>query len=225
MRGQWRRRLGFDVIHKNEVTRSAFNNHWQDFLNKLAPGDTAALFFAGHGVELGGRNYLLPRDVPNLRPGREELLRRESLSVQEFMADLRLAVTEPPEGTFIMFSAGSGESALDHLGAADSDPNSVYTRQLLPLLRAPGVSLTEVAEQVRVGVRQIAATVQHKQTPAYYNQVLGRVCLAGGDCGPREGNPAAVPVRDPTACALACAMTAAADDLRRRATPRQAGRR
>jgi tripartite-type tricarboxylate transporter receptor subunit TctC len=191
-------------------------------LGKLAPGDTAAFFFAGHGVEFGGRNYLLPRDVPNMRPGREELLRRESLSVQEFMADLRekgtrlnlvildacrdnpfeqvagrsvgsvrgLAVTEPPEGAFIMFSAGSGESALDHLGAADSDPNSVYTRQLLPLLRAQGMSLTEVAEQVRVGVRQVAATVQHKQTPAYYNQVLGRVCLSGGDCGGRVAAPA-----------------------------------
>jgi formylglycine-generating enzyme required for sulfatase activity len=101
-----------------------------------------------------------------------------------------LAVTEPPEGTFIMFSAGSGESALDHLGAADADPNSVYTRQLLPLLRAQGVSMTEVAEQVRVGVRQVAATVQHKQTPAYYNQVLGLVCLAGGDCAGRVTIPA-----------------------------------
>jgi tripartite ATP-independent transporter DctP family solute receptor len=100
-----------------------------------------------------------------------------------------LAVTEPPEGTFIMFSAGTGESALDHLGAGDNDPNSVYTRQLLPLLKAPGVSLTEVAEQVRVGVRQMTSTVQHRQTPAYYNQVLGRVCLAGGDCAGRVTIP------------------------------------
>jgi uncharacterized caspase-like protein len=64
--------LGFDVVHKNELTRSAFNSHWQDFLNKLSAGASSP----GHGVELGGRNYLLPRDVPNLRPGREELLRR-----------------------------------------------------------------------------------------------------------------------------------------------------
>ena len=206
--------LGFDVIHKNDLTRTAFNNNWQDFLNKLSPGDTATLYFAGHGVELGGRNYLLPRDVPSVRPGREELLRREALSLHELLADLKekgtrlnlvildacrdnpfeqvagrsvgsargLAVTEPPEGTFIMFSAGSGESALDRLNDADRDPNSVYTRQLLPLLKAQGVSLTDVAEQVRVGVRQMASTVQHRQTPAYYNQVLGRVCLAGGNC-------------------------------------------
>jgi uncharacterized caspase-like protein len=45
------RDLGFDVIAKDDVTRSAFNNYWQDFLNKLTPGDTAAFYFAGHGVE------------------------------------------------------------------------------------------------------------------------------------------------------------------------------
>jgi hypothetical protein len=203
--------LGFDVIAKDDVTRSAFNSHWQDFLNKLSPGDTAAFYFAGHGIELGGRNYLIPRDVPNLRPGREELLKRESLSLQEFLTDLRergtrlnivildacrdnpfdqltgrtlggargLAVTEPPEGTFIMYSAGAGETALDRLNDSDNNPNSVYTRQLLPLLKSPGLTLTDVAEQVRVAVRQTASGVQHRQTPAYYNQVLGRVCIAG----------------------------------------------
>lgn len=77
------------MIAKDDVTRSAFNNNWQDFLNKLTPGDTAAFYFAGHGVEFGGRSYLLPRDVPNIRPGRDELLRREALSLQEFLADLR----------------------------------------------------------------------------------------------------------------------------------------
>jgi len=210
--------IGFDVTAQEDVARSSFNSHWQDFLNKLAPGDTAAFYFAGHGVEFSGRTYLLPRDVPNLKPGRDELLRREALSLQEFLADLKekgtrlnlvildacrenpfepvagravggrrgLAITEPPEGTFIMYSAGSGETALDVLNDADRDPNSVYTRHLLPLLKTPGLTLTEVAEQVRVSVRQVAATVQHRQTPAYYNQVLGRVCVAGGDCGEAE---------------------------------------
>ena len=54
---------------------------------------------------------------------------------------------------------------------------------MLPLLKSPNLTLTEVAEQVRVSVRNIASTVRHRQTPAYYNQVLGRVCIAGGACG------------------------------------------
>jgi uncharacterized caspase-like protein len=207
--------LGFDVISKQDVSRSAFNSYWQDFLNKLTPGDTAAFYFAGHGVEFGGRTYLIPRDVPSLRPGRDELLRREALSLQEFLADLKekgtrlnvvildacrenpfeqvagrsvgghrgLAVSAPPEGTFIMYSAGAGETALDALNSEDRNPNSVYTRHLLPLLRTRGLTLTEVAEEVRVLVWKMAATVQHRQRPAYYSEVLGRVCLAGGDCG------------------------------------------
>ena len=44
------RDLGFDVIAKDDVTRSEFNGLWQDFLNKLSPGDTAAFYFAGHGI-------------------------------------------------------------------------------------------------------------------------------------------------------------------------------
>jgi hypothetical protein len=94
-----------------------------------------------------------------------------------------------------MYSAGTGESALDVLNDRDRDPNSVYTRHLLPLLKTPGLSLTDIAEQVRVSVRAMAATVQHRQTPAYYNQLLGRVCLAGGDCAPRV---ATLPPSQPT---------------------------
>ena len=183
---------------------------------KLKQGNVATFYFAGHGVEFGGRNYLLPRDIPPIRPGREELIRREGSSIQEFLLDLRetnrlrhpyldacrdnpfetafgrsvgasrgLASAEPPEGTFILYSAGAGESALDRLDDQDRDPNSVYTRQLLPLLKRPGLSLTEVAEQVRIDVRATAKTVNHQQTPAYYNQIVGRMCLAGGDCSGR----------------------------------------
>src|SRR5262245_53801807 len=81
--------LRFDVISKTDVSRSAFTSDWQDFLNKLTPGDTAAFYFAGHGVEFGGLSYLLPRDIPQIRPGRDERLRREALALQEFLADLR----------------------------------------------------------------------------------------------------------------------------------------
>lgn len=203
--------LGFEVVRAENATRSQFNSLWGDFLSKLNRGDTAALFFAGHAVELSGRNYLLPRDVPNIRLGREEVLKRESLSLPEFLTDLQergtrvnivildacrdnpfaqvggrsvggqrgLVMSEPPEGTFIMFSAGAGESALDRLSDSDTERNSVFTRRLLPLLREPGISLTDVAERVRLEVRTLAGTVQHKQTPAYYNSVLGRLCLSG----------------------------------------------
>ena len=45
---------------------------------------------------------------------------------------------EAPSGVFVLFSAGLGQSALDSLSASDPDPNSVFTRSLLPLLWTPG---------------------------------------------------------------------------------------
>ena len=67
--GHWLRRDREGRCHFDQPSTAAR----QDCLNKLTPGDTAAFYFAGHGVEFAGRNYLLPRDVPNLKPGRDEL--------------------------------------------------------------------------------------------------------------------------------------------------------
>lgn len=235
------RSLGFTVIEGTDVTRSQFNELWQEFLGRLSAGDTAFVYFAGHGVELGGQNFLLPRDIPAVRPGQDERLRRESLLLQEFLWDLRerktrvnvvvldacrenpfeevagrsiggrqgLVMREPPEGTFIMFSAGTGETALDRLGDDDQDANSVYTRHLLPLMRTGGLALEEIAKRVRLKVRESAAKVMHRQTPAYYNQVLGTYCLDGTDCDAAPGSaapavaPLPAPVSPPQTAAVA----------------------
>ena len=81
--------LGFEVVRAENVGRGAFNAEWQKFLDKLQPGDTAAIYFSGHGVEIEGLNFLLPRDVPNISYGRQEQLKRESLSVSELLLDLQ----------------------------------------------------------------------------------------------------------------------------------------
>ena len=48
--------LGFETAVEENLTRLAFISAWQRFLNRLQPGDTAALFFAGHGVVLDAAN-------------------------------------------------------------------------------------------------------------------------------------------------------------------------
>ena len=67
--------VGFDVIKAEDVGRSAFNQAWQQLLNKLAPGDEVAVFFSGHGVEIEGGNYLVPRDVPAVGSGEARRLK------------------------------------------------------------------------------------------------------------------------------------------------------
>src|SRR5258705_356568 len=48
--------LGFDVVAAENLVRGAFNAQFQSFLDKLAVGDTAVFYYAGHGVEIEGLN-------------------------------------------------------------------------------------------------------------------------------------------------------------------------
>src|ERR1700733_7588885 len=90
-----------------------------------------------------------------------------------------LANMEGPAGTFIFFSAGFGQTALDRL---PSDPlteqNSVYTRTLLKLLPLhPNDPVTSLATAVRPLVRQLA--LPHDQRPAYYDGLDAPWCFNG----------------------------------------------
>jgi formylglycine-generating enzyme required for sulfatase activity len=80
---------------------------------------------------------------------------------------------EPPKGTLIMMSAGAGQEALDSLSPTDANPNSVYTRTLLPLLKEPGLEITDLAKRLRGSVEALAATVRHEQRPAFYHELSG----------------------------------------------------
>lgn len=204
--------LGFDSWVEKNLTRLAFTRVWQGFLNKLQPGDTAAFFFAGHGVEIGGLNYLLPRDVPKVGTREEHVLTAASIRLNVLMESLSernvrvslliidacrdnpfndgtgrsvggargLKSVMAAKGTFVMYSAGEGEQALDRLPGGDASPNSLYTRALLPLLKAPGLSLQDVALRVREEVMALAAAAGHEQMPAYYDKLFGKFVLKAG---------------------------------------------
>jgi formylglycine-generating enzyme required for sulfatase activity len=237
--------LGFEVVSAENVGRAAFNAQWQRFLDKIDPGDTVAVYFSGHGVEIEGLNFLLPRDVPSISFGRQEQLKRESLSVSELLLDLRkrkpqvtllildacrdnplippeqrslslgrgLARMDAPNGTFIMQSAGAGETSLDRLPKDDPDKvNSIYTRRLLPLLKTPGLQLHEVARQLRREVHDLAGTVPHVQQPAYYDGLIGQFCLAG--CNVSASAETSKPVPSARARCDGIEVTVGANDLR-----------
>jgi len=89
------------------------------------------------------------------------------------MAARGLRPEEPPKGTMIMLSAGAGQEALDSLSPTDANPNSVYTRTLLPLLKEPGLEITDLAKRLRGSVEALAATVRHEQRPAFYHELSG----------------------------------------------------
>ncbi|MCC5966866.1 MAG: caspase family protein [Natronohydrobacter sp.] len=196
------------------------------FSTQLEPGDEVVFFFAGHGVEIDGRNFLLPADVPAVGPGQELVVTRRALPVDDVIDSFQrrgvrlsllildacrdnpfpqvasrsvgrprgLARTEAPEGTFIMYSAGAGQSALDSLSVGDTfDParNSVFARALLPRLTVPGLELRDIVVEVRSEVRQMAGLIDHDQFPAVYDQLDGRFLFM-----PAALNPASQPKPD-----------------------------
>ena len=73
--------LGFRVFKGENLDYKAANRLHADFESAVSPGDTAFVFFAGHGVALGGENYLLPTDMTRPRSGEENLVRSEAHSV------------------------------------------------------------------------------------------------------------------------------------------------
>jgi len=69
------RGLGFSVIIAENQSRRAMSEALLAFDKAVEPGDIALFFFAGHGFEIRGQNYLLPTDIPEVREGQEELIR------------------------------------------------------------------------------------------------------------------------------------------------------
>ena len=96
------------------------------------------------------------------------------------------------EGVFAVYSAGFGQSALDSLGSHDTSNNSVFTRVLVPALGRTDAHLGDIVVDMREEVAKLAATVNHQQFPAYYDQTRGgRVYLAA------RGTAAPAPVAPP----------------------------
>src|ERR1700730_1628571 len=77
--GDTLKQLGFSVMVAENQTRQAFSQSLLAFDASIEKGDTAFFFFAGHGFEIAGQNYLLPTDVPAATEGQGELVRDASI--------------------------------------------------------------------------------------------------------------------------------------------------
>jgi Caspase domain len=73
-------KLDFDVVSAENVGRRAMSRALVELESKIESGDTALIYFAGHGFAVDGTNYLLPVDVPAAGPGEEGLVRDASFA-------------------------------------------------------------------------------------------------------------------------------------------------
>lgn len=165
------------------------------FQGRLGGDSAAFLYIAGHGLQIAGRNYILPGDIPPLKD--IDALSR-AIPIDHWLSEIAamgpaqtivvldacrnggisssitgqssgLASTSAPGGFFIAYSAASGEYALDALGDDDKSPNGLFTRHLLEQLE-PQRTIYEVVSSTRAKVIPEARAVGHAQHPAIYDQ-------------------------------------------------------
>src|SRR5689334_24843911 len=87
--GDTLKQLGFTVMVAENQTRQAFSQTLLAFDKAVEPGDTAFFFYAGHGFEIAGQNFLLPTDVPAATEGQEELVRDSSILADRIIERLQ----------------------------------------------------------------------------------------------------------------------------------------
>ncbi len=125
--------LGFDVLVGTNLGRQGMVDKLAEFTARLEPGDTAAFFFAGHGVAIQGVNYLIPSDVPAVSEGAEARVRGASLAEPDIIAELqaknvRVALLVIDACRDNPFPRAAGRSIGNTRGLSDAKPaRGVFT--------------------------------------------------------------------------------------------------
>jgi hypothetical protein len=168
-------RAGFRVVQKENVGRAEMQLALRDFGDALKGGGVGLFYFAGHGVQVKGRNFLIPIDASIEREdevayngidanqvldkmeaasNRLNIVILDACRNNPFARSFRsasagLAQMEAPAGTFIAFATAPGSVASDGQGK-----NGLYTQHLLKAMLRPGVKIEDVFKDARVGVRR-----------------------------------------------------------------------
>lgn len=176
---------GFEVIQLKNANQKKMKQAVREFSEKLkASQDTVALFYyAGHGVQFEGRNYLIPTDA-DIRSQQD--VEFESIDAQWVLDTIRdshsglsiivldacrnnpfasstrsatrgLVRMDAPRGSILAYSTSPGKEALDGKG-----DNSPYSRALANAIKQPDLKIEDVFKQVR---RDVLASTANGQVP------------------------------------------------------------
>ncbi|MBL8706982.1 MAG: caspase family protein [Rhodospirillales bacterium] len=169
------RRFGFDVILREDATRDQIGAAVRDFTRKLAPGVVSLVYYAGHGIQSRGRNYLIPVDA---RLDQESDLRFQAVDIGALLEEVELAqprvslvildacrnnpferkmrggsrgltAVDAARGGLIAYATAPGSVAADGEGS-----NGPYTEELVKAMAVPGLKVEEVFKRVTVEVEK-----------------------------------------------------------------------
>ena len=190
--------LGFLVSHRHNLTQSEMKRAILDFgmkLEEMGPDTIGLFYYAGHGMQVEGVNYLVPVDADIRREAEVSVLAVAASDVISQMKYARntlniiildacrnnpytrsfrnavggLARMEAPRGTMIAYSTRPGDVAADGFG--EYIP---YTEALVAAMQIPGLSLSDIFIQARVAVMQ---ATDDQQVPWEEGGLTARVYL------------------------------------------------
>jgi uncharacterized caspase-like protein len=167
------RKLNFEVIERHNLGREAFSMAIREFGDRLKGANVGLFYFAGHGLQVKGRNYLVPVDVDIAR---EDEVPYRGLDVNEVLdkmdsartainlvvldacrnnpfarsfklSQIGLAQMDAPQGTLISFATAPGSVAQDGEGS-----NGLFTGALLKHIGTQGLAVEQMFKRVRVDV-------------------------------------------------------------------------
>jgi len=185
--------LGFTVDKLLNASQEQMESGAIRLKNRLSSSKNSYgfLFYAGHGVQSGGENYLIPVDA-NIQS--ESFLRQRAVSVQAMLDELNDAgnelnmvvldacrdnpfswkrsgtrgltiVGQQPADSIIVFATSAGSTAADGTGR-----NGLFTGHFLNHLKTPGLEVNEVFRRT---MGDVARDSGNQQRPAVYNQFAG----------------------------------------------------
>lgn len=217
--------LGFEVIARRNADQNTMKRAIEEFGERLEKGGPSAVglfYYAGHGVQLNGRNYLIPTTAHIEREGDVEIeavgadwvieqmrYARNRLNIvildacrnNPFTRSMRgvdhgLASMDAPAGILIAYSTAPGAVAADGAGR-----NSPYTEALSQAMRDLHEPVEQVFKHVRVGV--MSAT-SGKQVPWESSSLTGDFyfaaapILTAAESAPPVTSPAPAAAAEPT---------------------------
>ncbi len=167
--------LDFRVTLKQNATLREMKTAVRQFGDALQKGDVGLFYYAGHGMQVKGRNFLIPIGSTITSESDIEL---ESLDVirvlgkmddagngfnivildacrnNPFLKSFRnisagLAKLDAPTGTLIAYATARGSIAMDGDGR-----NGIYTKHILLNLKKPGLAIEKVFKNVRISVQR-----------------------------------------------------------------------
>lgn len=191
-------KLNFQVIEVINASQKEMLRAISNFGESLVEPNAVALFYyAGHGLQVKGKNYLVPVDADITR---ESSVSSETVDMDTVLDQLGQSkvsivildacrnnpfkksrsvggdgglaqMTQAPMGSFIAYSTSPGKTAADGKGK-----NGVYTQELLKNITKPGLSIEEVFKSVRVDVSKATTG---EQTPWETSSMTGSFYFNG----------------------------------------------